>query len=207
MEEPRKVPKGNKFAILDLSSDSESSDYENEAQSEENKRVENQNEKINRQVEQPPYRHWDTNVQEEAGTIFSKGKKKKVYKKKDDDGWTSIVWNKPQFVNEDEEEKKIKQELIEEAAIPVTPPYYDEPVKEETEVENTKEENKATEKEHKTTQLAKEWAAKIKADLEKAEAVALEKASTTKKKELSDDFIASLSKLSFFRKPMVVTKD
>jgi hypothetical protein len=164
-------PKGNQFALLDLSSEDEQ---------EENVPVQEVS------VAKPAERHWEIQPPAEAGTIFSRGKKRRGAKKREEDGWTSIVWNKPQFLNDDDE-KRIKLERLEES-IPMTPPYTDEPVS-------------TGESTHKTSALAKEWAAKIQKDLERAEASV---APTKRKTELTDDFIASLGKLSFFRKPSVV---
>ena len=101
---------------------------------------------------------------------FSRGRKGRPQERRVDDGWTSITWNKPQFVDDDsDDEKKIKEEIVAEA-LPSSP------------------------KEEEVPSMAKAWAEKVKASLEKAE---------KKKPELSDDFIASLGKLSFFRRPLV----
>jgi hypothetical protein len=180
-KEVEKKPVMNKFAVLDMSSD----DEENTDVIEE---VEEHSSTSTKPVqEESDVRVWKLEAPVEAGSIFSRTKKYKN-KKKDDDGWTSIVWNRPRFVNEDDEERKIKEELIAEANLPTTPKY-------------TEEDLEASEKVHKTTLLAKEWAAKIQADLERVETNTKEKRRT----ELSDDFVASLGKLSFFRKPMVVS--
>jgi hypothetical protein len=180
-KEVAKTPVMNKFAVLDMSSD----DEENTDVIEE---VEEHSSTSTKPVlEESEVRVWKLEAPVEAGSIFSRTKKYKN-KKKDDDGWTSIVWNRPRFVNEDDEERKIKEELIAEANLPTTPKY-------------TEEDLEASEKVHKTTLLAKEWAAKIQADLERVETNTKEKRRT----ELSDDFVASLGKLSFFRKPMVVS--
>jgi hypothetical protein len=164
-------PKGNAFAVLDLSSDSESSDVE-----------------VVPEVKQEVApRQWTLEVPPEPASLFTRGKAKRTQKKKEDDGWTSIVWNRPRFM-EDDEERKIREELIEEATLnePKTPQYTDEDT-------------------HKTTQLAKEWAAKLQADLERAEKQTEQK--PTKRTDLSEDFVASLGKLSFFRRPMAVEKE
>lgn len=163
---------GNTFSVLDLSSDSEG---------------EEQREKGNdvKEEKKGVVRDWKIEVTQETGALFSKNKKRKSGRKKEEDGWTSIAWKRPQFMTEDDE-IKIKEEKLEEV-IRTTPESSEEECKKEVQ------------EHHKTTQLAKEWAAKIRQSLEKAEASGAEP--KAKKAELSDEFIASLGKLSFFRKP------
>jgi hypothetical protein len=174
-KEAVKAPVTNKFAVLDMSSDDEGDSH---SQTEEKQ-----------EVEAVPVGHegrvWKLEEPVEPASIFSRGKKQKG-KKREEDGWTSIVWNRPRFLNDDDEERKIKEELIAEANLPTTPKY-------------TEEDLEASEKVHKTTILAKEWAAKIQADLER-----VEEGKERRRTELSEDFVASLGKLSFFRKPMTV---
>ena len=107
-----------------------------------------------------------------------KGNLGKGKKKEDNDGWISIAWNKPRFV-EDEEEKKMKEELYEEVKTLEEVNTFD---KEPEEVS--------------TEMKVKNWAEKIKVNLERAE--------SKRTSELSDDFISSLGRLTFFRKPMTV---
>jgi hypothetical protein len=118
---------------------------------------------------------------------FLKGKgKERSNKKEDNDGWISIAWNKPRFV--DDEEKKIKEEMLEEIIL-------EEPVAVVQDLctsTELKEEESTVSNEVKV----KNWAEKIRVNLEKVE--------TKRTSELSDDFISSLGKLSFFRKPLTV---
>jgi hypothetical protein len=144
---------------------------------------------------------WELVKPNDTRTFFSKLNKNKSNRnthRTNDNGWTSIAWSKPRFIDtkveEDEEERKIREERLEELmeAEAKTPPIY--------EKEEVREEKEEEEKEKPPAQI-KDWALKIRDSLEKAEK---EKPKPKEKTELSEDFISSLGKLSFFRKPMTV---
>lgn len=178
-EEPLKGKgKHNPFAAL------ETSDSDSEEEQEE---VVITEEKPKRFV-----RDWETVRGNDMKVIFSKSNKKN-HEKTHSNGWTSIAWSKPRFedVKEDEEEKKIREERLQdlvevEDTSPKTPPVYEDV-------------GEGEEKEKVPAQI-KDWAVKIRESLEKAE----KEKPKAKENALSEDFISSLGKLSFFRKPMTV---
>jgi hypothetical protein len=96
---------------------------------------------------------------------------KKTQVKRETDGWNTVqVKPRPNFIVEDDEEKAIRREMEEEAK-----------VEEAGEGAGL-------------THPAQIWADKIRESLERAEAA------RSQPKALSNDFISSLDKLSFFRR-------
>lgn len=175
--EKTREPVGNPYASLYLSyTDSDSEEDDLDKKDEVN---------VSSNDTTVPNRQWEIQSPVEPSKLFSRGKKRANTKRQNEDGWTSIAWSRPRFIGDDDEERKIKEEILEEAIMPTTPTY------------TAQEEDKT-----KFTQLAKEWSAKIRAGLEKAEASTV---TNVRRTELSEDFIASLGKLSFFRKPMTVS--
>jgi hypothetical protein len=98
---------------------------------------------------------------------------KKTQVKRETDGWNTVQPKpRPNFIVEDDEEKAIRREMEEEAKM-----------------------EGADEGLGGGTHPAQIWADKIRESLERAEA------SRSAPKALSNDFISSLDKLSFFRRP------
>lgn len=122
-------------------------------------------------------------AKQEDVVYMGKKKNKNRLEKIDREGWTSITWTKPQFVSEDDEERAIQKEMLEEIA--------------EAEASMAAEEGQE-DNEKNDTVSAMMWAERIRQSLEKAE-----QSKKTVSSGLSDDFVASLGKLSFFRRPLL----
>jgi hypothetical protein len=121
-------------------------------------------------------------IKEEDIVYMGKKKNKNRVEKIDREGWTSITWTKPQFVSEDDEERAIQKEMLEEIA----------------EAEASMADDEAQKQEKDDSVSAMMWAERIRQSLEKAE-----QSKKSSSSGLSDDFVASLGKLSFFRRTLL----
>ena len=131
---------------------------------------------------------------------FSKGKKmmkqwSRPRFKENEEGWTSIRWSQPQFQDEEEDFEKVS--VIYEARVSDTQEEY-------PSIGNTKSarpiEDIWNQKEEEVLS-AVAWAERIKRSLEKAELSRLLKAKESRTVD-QPDFKESLSRLSFFRRPV-----
>lgn len=162
VQEKHKAPvqkvQANRFKVLALDSDSDG--------------------EVEQEEQHPVQKQLVAETQDNV--YMSKRKNKNRMEKVDREGWTSITWTKPQFVSEDDEERQIQKEIMEEIA----------------EAEACEEEQEKVEEKNDTAS-AMMWAERIRASLEKAE-----QSKRSVSSGLSDDFVASLGKLSFFRRPL-----
>jgi hypothetical protein len=118
-------------------------------------------------------------------------------------GWVSIKWQGPQFVDDEEElsEKEIMKEALEEAG--VLPRPEEESVEISKEVSKESSGNVPTNSPdlkplwNRSTNTAAVWAEKVKQNLEKAEAARRPHVGSFRPTE---DFVAGVGRLSFFRK-------
>ncbi len=173
-------PKGNPFAALDLSDSEEGGTGAAVAAAVPSPAAAH--------VEQPAdskprYRVWaETPEPTPTAVPFSKGRRSKVRHASDKEGWTSIQWNKPQFQEDSPESLSAAStpRPIEEDLVEAAPRTPEDMARE-----------------------AKMWADRVKASLEKAEAAKQKH----NQKPLTDDFIQSLSKLSFFRRAPTKAED
>ena len=136
---------------------------------------------------------------------FSKGKKvvsrqwSRPRFKENEEGWTSIRWNQPQFQNEEEVpdaevEKQLEAEEVHEEPEP------------EAEAEAfpslRKSEPWSSSRPDQESVSAVVWAERIRRSLERAEASRAAKSKDSRLVD-QDDFKESLGRLSFFRRPVI----
>jgi len=132
---------------------------------------------------------------------FSKGKKvvsrqwSRPRFKENEEGWTSIRWNQPQFQNEEEQDQEqAKAEEVHEGADA------------ETEADAfpslRKSEPWGSSRPDQESVSAVVWADRIRRSLERAEASRAAKSKDSRLVD-QDDFKESLGRLSFFRRPVL----
>lgn len=180
----------NPFALLDVSSDSETEVVHNPTTTP----------VLPTTPVSPPFRVWKLNEQEtntrmKKGSPFQiKKKNQRVKYEEDHEGWISIRYNQPQFDLDNlstDSEKEIKKEVLMEALSlePVTP------------TENDLGCPSLLERGHSSEMTAMDWAERVRANLERAEQSRGNQTNST------DEFAAALGRLSFFRRPLTTTEN
>jgi hypothetical protein len=181
----------NPFAALQMDSDSETEVKVNKEEPKPSPPL-----RIITPSNSPPFRVWKLEEGEEKPKNVFKSpfsqKKRKQKMEQETDGWVSIQKNQPQFVDDNastESEKEIKKELVMEALTlePVTPPDFSDPPPFPSLLNRG------------SGLTAMDWAERVRTNLEKAEQ-ARQKPLTTSQK--TEDFVNSLGRLSFFRRPL-----
>lgn len=157
----------------------------------------------------PSFRVWKLSNEEQTKTttpfsspfsVKKKGKTKQIHVQEENDGWVSIRKNQPVFLDDSaessESEKEIKKEALMEALVELSALDGGGSISTAAPVQTTTGPTmRSLLNRGQNEMTAMDWAERVRMTLEKSEGQ--RSASSTK---MSEDFVSSLGRLSFFRR-------